>query len=218
MNRVQLLKPIIDNPRFSGLELLDPLRDERGFSIVERFFGFGTSDPEDITRPHWFNDGWTPLPVRNPLPSQVNDYPCVDLRIPAFSRRAVDALRPLLEANGELLPLKCQNGDFVTFNPTVMSDALRIDGSDIDWFFPARANIRSPRLARSIRFYDFAAPAVEKLAIFRLPIDPFTIYATDEFVRAVEHNSLQGFHFELVWPLKRPPKGSVMEAERRAGH
>jgi len=70
------------------------------------------------------------IDVRRPLKS---DYPCIDLTVPAFSGRAVEALRDLVQPCGELLPLTCEAGRFYAFNPTIVSHALDLSRSTIEW-------------------------------------------------------------------------------------
>ena len=66
---------------------------------------------------------WTPQRVIGQV-RPFNDYPCVDLIVPAFSRKAVDALRNLLEPNGELLPLVAEVGEYFAYNITTVADIL----------------------------------------------------------------------------------------------
>jgi hypothetical protein len=53
-----------------------------------------------------------------------SDFPSWGGVRPVFSRRAVSALGELLTANGELLPLECESGDYMAYNVTCVRNAL----------------------------------------------------------------------------------------------
>ncbi len=48
-----------------------------------------------------------------------------------MSLRAAEVLQPILEGNGELLPLDCEEGDYFIFNVTRVVDALDESDSDL---------------------------------------------------------------------------------------
>src|SRR5262249_61327804 len=67
---------------------------------------------------------------------RLTDSPSITLSRPAFTRRAVDLLRDVLEPNGELLPVRHRIGTYYFYNCTRMvsaadltrSDVIRLDG------------------------------------------------------------------------------------------
>src|SRR5438552_3879714 len=133
MNIYQLL-PMLDTPGYScfGIDRSEPLTGD--LTLISDFY------PRDVSKRPWQMQRlaalWQRRRVINPLPGQVNDYPCIGLRIPTFSYRAVSALRDLLEPNGELLPLDSDEGPdaFWAYNTTTVADVLDRERSDIEWF------------------------------------------------------------------------------------
>src|SRR5260370_19682769 len=125
----------MSGPRLFKLECIttDPTYEGFGFISAQSLrnkarlsFDF---DPDDIATKGraWtvtpMGTIWRPQPVEGRVYA-FNDYPCVNLTIPAFSRRAVDVLRDLLEPNGELLPLVSSVGEYYAFNTTKVADIL----------------------------------------------------------------------------------------------
>src|SRR5207253_1656606 len=62
---------------------------------------------------------------------KFNDYPCINLTSPAFSQRAVDMLRDVLEPNGELLPVRHKIGTYYFYNCTRMTNCVDLTKSKI---------------------------------------------------------------------------------------
>ena len=127
-----------------------------------------------------------------------NDFPCISMTEPAFSQRACDSLRDLLEPNGELLPLTAPSAvKYYFYNITTLSDAFDTDNSKALWFtFPFNAS--------TVDYYAFHTGRLAGLCIFRLYESPGEVLVTDEFVRRVHEAGLNGFRFTKVWPL--PPR------------
>jgi hypothetical protein len=143
---------------------------------------------------------WEPQPVAGEV-DPGNDYPCVNLTIPAFSRRAVDALRDFLEPNGELLPLVSPVGEYYAYNVTTVADILDHERSDIDWFSTAHQVI-----ALEIRRYECIPERLTGLSIFRIVERPASTFVHQVFVDRVRQHRLNGFDFIRLWPL--PPGAS----------
>ena len=137
---------------------------------------------------------WTPQAVVGRVRA-FNDYPCVNLSIPAFSRRAIGVLGDLLEPNGELLPLQTDIGDYFSYNITTVVDLLDHDISEIQW--PDEKRV----CAVDIRRYECRPETINGLSIFRLVEKPAAVYVTQAFVDRVIGHGLQGFHFIKLWPL-----------------
>lgn len=169
----------------------------KGFSAVKGTFldtipRARTSTNWQITR---VAGSWAPPQLTGTITSG-NDYPCVNLISPAFSWRAVECLRDLLEPNGEVLPLRPENGAFFAYNLTTVADVLDLTRSEITW-------TSSGYCAISISRYEFREQCLKKLSIFRLPQHPGAVYVTDLFRSRVIKHGLGGFDFQLLWPL--PP-------------
>jgi hypothetical protein len=145
-----------------------------------------------------FARGWKPIKVIGRVRA-FNDNPGM-LGCPAFSQRAVDALRDLLEPNGEILPLSTPIGPYFAFNVTKVADVLDWKKSDVDWIVN-----RKPFNALRIYKYVFFPKKLKDLAIFVSPEDPMGVYVTETFVQRVRQHGLNGFLFLKVWPL---PEGT----------
>ena len=186
-NAIYRLRRFYDDPRFKGFsqkvfgDLPDPWPQKRE-SRRWRMYRFAK----------W----WKPMKAVGSV-RPFNDYPCFSDR-PAFSQRAVDALRNLLEPNGEILPLSTPLGSYYFFNCTTIADVLNWKKSDVRWHYESK-----PYSAILINRYEFFPKKLGSLVIFVLPELPHEIYVTDVFVERVRRHGLNGFNFEKVWPL--PP-------------
>ncbi len=137
---------------------------------------------------------WKPVEVYGRV-RKFNDFPGVGL-MPAFSERAVNALRNFLEPNGELLPLKSSLGCYFAYNVTTIIDALNVKQSQIDW-------LTKPAKAFEVERYKIFPKKIEGHSIFHMPETGSTVYVTEPFVRRVQEYGLQGMWFPKIWPL--PP-------------
>jgi hypothetical protein len=120
------------------------------------------------------------------------DFPSLIPGVPVFGRRAMDALRDLLERNGEAFPIIIAGDEYFLFNVTRVVDALDESRTKLRRFDDGRVY--------QIDSYAFFPDRVASEVIFRIPqlIDS-TPYVTDEFVKRVESANLKGFWFPLVW-------------------
>ncbi|TWT91698.1 hypothetical protein Pla100_51400 [Neorhodopirellula pilleata] len=113
-----------DDPRFSGFEFPEDAPSLIGRESIARDF-----DPElhgeFDWRPVSLAKVWVPQRVVGGV-EPYNDYPRVGM-LPAFSRRAVDALRVELDANGEILPVQSKVGEYFVYNVLTKSLALDVD-------------------------------------------------------------------------------------------
>jgi len=141
---------------------------------------------------------WQPVSVtifreegRGDLPQ--SDFPNLGGIIPVFSERAVKALGSLLSENGELLPVRCEEGKYFAFNVTRVIDALDLKQSELE-FFP-----NSNRIMFADR-YVFKPERLHGATVFKIPQLPggYT-FNTDEFVARVKEARLVGFCFRELW-------------------
>jgi hypothetical protein len=198
-NALYRLTKITDDPEFEGF----------GFVREESLRGKGRLtwdfDPDDIQAKGrcWtvtrLASIWAPQPVLGRVRPH-NDYPCVNLTIPAFTRHAVDALRDFLEPNGELLPLVSPLGEYYAYNTTTVVDVLDRERSDIIWF---DANHDT---ALRVRRYECIPGKLIGLSIFRLVELPSSTFVHQAFVDRVRQHKLQGFDFTRQW-LEKPSSG-----------
>jgi len=136
---------------------------------------------------------WKPMPVTGAV-HPFNDYPCLELTDPVFSRRAVDALGDMLTANGDLLPLKTDLGEYFLYVVQTKLDVLNVERSRL-----SRDHDRE--VAARITYFDFREPALAHASIFRIPEQPNYTLVTDRFKKRVDQAGLNGFEFWKVWPL-----------------
>ncbi|MBK9266782.1 MAG: hypothetical protein IPM54_44240 [Polyangiaceae bacterium] len=149
---------------------------------------------------------WKPIRVRRVRPSRrqgfrPSDAPwaCVG-DILVFRRSAVDALRDILDAHGELLPLEDEGGvELYAYNPRaldaldqVLSKGPRDDDGKLE----------------GATYHVFIPSLVQGVDVFRLARERCgDIYVSDRFVERWKQAKLKGLDFRLVWDSDLPPEG-----------
>ena len=123
----------------------------------------------------------------------ASDFPHLFGAVPVFSSHAVATLRPLLEKNGELLPLNSSDGIFFVFNVLNMVDALDEQHSSIVKFPDGRKILE-------IKQFAFQPSKLTGVDIFKLPQQPLgRVFVSDSFMETVKNARLVGFNFEWLW-------------------
>jgi hypothetical protein len=114
-------------------------------------------------------------------------------------RTAVDALRDILEAHGELLPLEDEGGvELYVYNARAL-DALDQKLSQ----GPRDENGRLEAATRPV----FIPSIVEGVDIFQIKVDGAgTIYVSDRFLDRWKQAKLKGLNFFLAWDSDLPPE------------
>jgi len=192
---VYKLDCIYDDPRYEGFS----------FGGAPSLLGKGCLDDDFLPDNPWLDwdatrltSLWKPPKVLGRVRS-FNDYPCVDT-MPAFSQRAVDVLRDMLEPNGELLPLISDVGTYYAYNITTIANILNHDKSEIEWFDDSDSKSERPMC---IDRYEFFPDRINGLTIFRLPETATEVFVTSDFVSRVRDAGLKGFDFAKLWPFPR---------------
>ena len=140
---------------------------------------------------------WVPLKTVVLLDRQhrnrpSSDFPSLGGTVPVFGKRAVMKLEDLLRANGELLPLDCEEGSYYAFNVTTIADVLDEEGSEVLRFDDGGV--------MHIACYEFLPDRARDLTVFKLPqMREAYVYVTDRFVERVEAAGLTGFRFVPLW-------------------
>jgi hypothetical protein len=170
---------------------------------------------------------WRPIEYKvNVVPKERYDgwkYPPSDVYAGSeviFSRKAVDALYDILEANGEILPLifEGKENEYFAYNVLTVSNAVDEEKSEID---------RHPDgdFSHVVR-YEFDPTQVAGLTIFkawlnkspRVPnshtCESVDVFVTDPFVKRVQEAGLFGFDFRLKW--SGPTTDDALDRARRA--
>jgi len=141
---------------------------------------------------------WKPIEVVGRV-NKGNDFPCLNLLVPAFSQRAVNALHDLLEPNGELLPLqpKDVNARFYAYNVTTYADVLDRERSIVTWM----TDDPGPWDARAIHIshFEFIEEQLNGLIVFCIPELAAQPFVTQTFVDRIAEAGLGGFKPECVW-------------------
>lgn len=119
--------------------------------------------------------------------------PILFAEVPVLSTRAVTVLKPILESNGELLPLHSNDGEYFIFNVLRFVDALNEEASEIVRFPDGKRILEIER-------FVFDTSKVKNVDIFKLPQQPLArVFVSDEFVDVVRKAGLLGFNFEWLW-------------------
>ena len=162
-------------------------------------------DPDDFERINVEVDGtprrstWDPVTVRlirkdEGQQLETSDSPWLGGHALILRRSAVRALTPMLEGNGELLPLVCPEADLVVYNPTHVIDGLDASASLVRRF--ADGSIMM------VQRYAFRAAVVAGIDVFKIPdlrVSPTFVSA--RFVDRWKAGGLRGLAFQHVWSL-----------------
>ena len=192
------LNIVADDPRFEGFAMEDaPSLLGRASLDDDLSPGFEITPTTRLWQVPRLAKLWKPLRVKGRV-QPYQDFPGVNLVYPAFSKRACDALRDMLEPNGELLPLNSDCGEYYFYNIATVIDALDVANSKC-FFFSER-----PSLAVRIDSFAFHEEKLAGGTIFRIVEWPIKTIVSNHFVDRVRDCGLNGFNFRKIWPL---PKG-----------
>lgn len=146
---------------------------------------------------------WIPLRVRRVRPSnregfRASDSPFFSTMCLIFRRSAVDALRDILDTNGELLPLEDEEGaDLNAYN------AQRLDGLDHQLSFGTQDENGRVVLPNN---HVFVPEVVKDVDIFRQAQERGgAIYLSERFLQRWKKAKLKGLDFILAWDSDLPP-------------
>ncbi|MBN8211520.1 MAG: hypothetical protein J0M09_01210 [Xanthomonadales bacterium] len=140
---------------------------------------------------------WRPVLVRrvradNAQDMKESDFPWLGSWALVMRKAAVDALRDILENNGEILPLQTDDGiELFVFNAQTI-DALDESKSNI----MRLPNTNRIMLVKSPVFFE---NAIKDLDLFRLPHRASSTYVSDQFVKRVKEAGLRGLTYNKVW-------------------
>lgn len=140
---------------------------------------------------------WKPIRVQRVRADEnhdfkPSDFPWLGAEFLVMRRTAVDALRDILEANGEVLPLATDDGvELYVFNARVV-DALDEAHSSVMRFPGTNRIMRIKKAA-------FIEAAIREQDIFRLPHRGSSTFVSARFVDRVDATGLVGLVFNRVW-------------------
>lgn len=145
-------------------------------------------------------DSWWPRIIKryNDNP-QLGDYTATTSsgETMIIERKAIEKLKPLM-GNIEVLPLKCDFGDYWAIN---VLDVLKCIDYEESEFMLLSDEIQDGR-PRIMYFekYSFKPDAIKGFNIFKIIDAPMSgIFANEVFVNAVKENAITGFEFKLLW-------------------
>jgi hypothetical protein len=159
--------------------------DDNDYEVFHRFDGFPRTEQ------------WRPVKVRRLRADEKrklkpSDFPWLGADALVMRRRAVDALRDILDAHGEVLPLATDDDiELFVFNARTV-DALDEARSSVMKFPGTNRIMRIKQVA-------FIESAVRGLDIFRLPHRASSTYVSERFVDRVNAAGLVGLEFNRVW-------------------
>ncbi len=161
--------------------------------------GFSLADAERIIQVHYTDtslaDGWA-IPEAygfDDNPETAGDFPSLSnfYRVPAMSRRAWDALRPLIGPDSEALPITIATGE-TYYIIHIMKTVAALDTARSDLTRNAATN----RVNRIMR-YAFKQDLLRGVHAFKLPLeDGAELIVDEDFRKTVEANGLRGLLFE----------------------
>lgn len=187
---VFLLRQVVDDPRFEGFGFAKRQKSLLGNKILEDdFIPTGWDVPELLPL-------WKTPKVKGRV-RKFNDFPCIDLTIPAFSERSVAALGEFLTSAGELLPLNSDSGTYYAFHNRTVVESLVISTSEIIWFSTP------PKRVLDIERFEFDPDTIKEHSVFTIPEMPTKLFVTQRFIERIEEAQLRGFDCPKLWPL--PP-------------
>ena len=121
-----------------------------------------------------------------------SDFPLLGLCDLVMRRRAVDALRDILDAHGEILPLATDDGvELFVLNSRAV-EALDEARSSVERFPDSNKIMWIKKIV-------FIESAIRGLDIFRLPGRGSATYVSQRFVDCVHAAGLVGLEFNKVW-------------------
>lgn len=140
---------------------------------------------------------WKPISIRliredGGQKLAVSDSPWLGTHALIFRSDAIEALGPILQENGELLPLACPEVDLWVYNPTRVIDALDEGASSALRFNGGRIMM--------IQRYVFVAAVIREVDVFKIPnlrVSP--TFLSHRFVDRWKASGLNGLEFKRVW-------------------
>jgi hypothetical protein len=140
---------------------------------------------------------WLPIRMRivnidQGVSLKRSDSPWLGSNALIFRKKAIDALRSLLEVDGELLPLSCPGQELWIYNTFRVLDALDEDASTVMRFPTGKAFM--------IQKHVFRPEIVKNVPIFKLSllrVSPTFVNGT--FVERWRSLGLQGLDFTEAW-------------------
>jgi hypothetical protein len=168
----------------------------KGYEIINTVNGYDDDEAlRNLYGPSRKHD-WKPILVQRDRATKRGAFKSADLPydhdVLVLRRLAVDALRDILDAHGEVLPLATEDGvELFVFNPRFVIDAIDQE----------RSHIERPEGTTlvQIRTYVFIESAIRGIDVFRLSFGDSRLYFSARFVERVKAAKLKGTEFIKLW-------------------
>ena len=139
---------------------------------------------------------WNPILVQRDVPGRYKKVRIADLPWNSCAlvmrASAVEALRDILEAHGEVLPLATLDGtELFVFNPRFVIDAIDKERSTLE-------QIPNTKIVL-VRKYVFIESMIRDIDIFYIPFGSRLTAFSDRFVERVKKAKLKGTDFIKLW-------------------
>jgi hypothetical protein len=168
----------------------------KGYEIINTVHGYD----DDQVLLHLYGPSrkhnWKPILVQRDRPTRRGG--CKEADLPydgcalVLRPHAVEALRDVLEAHGEVLPLATNDGvELYVFNPRFVIGAIDRERSTVETT-PGNTAVR-------VQKYVFKASVIGDLEIFHDTFSYNQTYFSDRFVERVKNAKLQGTEFIKLW-------------------
>jgi hypothetical protein len=148
---------------------------------------------------------WKPILVKRVRGSRregfrASDCPYYGNDVLILRRSAVDALRDILDAHGELLPLATEDGvELFAFNPQAI-DALDVARSTV-------FGVADDGRLGYVEKHMFFPSVVDGVDMFKISNRRgSTTYLSERFVERFNAANLKGLEFRKVWSSDLPPE------------
>lgn len=137
-------------------------------------------------------ESWEPIDVViEDKKRKKSDFPTLMSIIPTFSANSVKCLENILKNHGQLLSLRCKEGEYYFFNVLTVVEAINDTKSQVLKFEDGRIMYVLKYVLKKIDY--------SKIPIFKLHnLLSFSTFVNEEFFTIVNENYLKGYYFNMV--------------------
>ena len=176
---MKIYEIVPDSNKYDSLYCIN----DDGYRIIRHFLGYRPYDKAP--------ESWQAIPVAIDKMDKKGNFPALSTAI-VFSEKALQILTPLTEETVEILPLKCNSGQFVILKVTDVIDCLDYSRAKVRRF-PSSGRVMD------ILSYAFKTERLDNKNIFKIPEQKARVYVSQTFKECVENNKLEGLIFREVY-------------------
>ena len=176
----------IPQPNCDDYDSFYRLDQEQSFDILNRFLNLGKYQQIEE------KSAWIPLEVKiESYDTKRGDFFSVIAGVFACNQKAWDILAPLIKDSVQLLPLRCDQGNFNILKVINIIDCLDYSKANLFRF-------QETGRVLGIRKYAFKEQLIRNQHFFAIPEQKFGILVSQTFKDLVEKNQLEGLTFKQV--------------------